>query len=532
MKKQTLLILILAIILSVFSGCGVSTPTTTPATTDAPKATVSTETSATATATDAPKKKSIHIYAPGNVQEFPKGLTKDDNFIINYWREKSGYDITFDILPLENGETKLNVMFNSGEVEGIAFSRDFAKVGPLAEAGLTIALDEYMAKSSFFSKFAESQIMGKVNGKQYAAVIPTDGINIQAATYVVRKDLMTSEPKSFDEFNKMLQQFKSEKLVPMALSGSPDSRSFSIVQGMFGIQNNFSIRNGKIVYNRVQPEVKEYLKYVQDLYKNGMIVKDFLTLNEQATQEMYLSGKAAMIGFGAPWPSKALIASSDQKGFVTRFLDYPSGVNGKPSFGAAGSGPLSLVGLVSANVKDPQAIVDFLDFLIQPDVSRLTSFGIEGEHYTLVNGKPAPTEKSAEISWGVYYRNIFMPEDWYPVYGVAAGWAEYYYPCERSTVGSKDPDPVFYMPVNAEYNAMAPDLQTKIVSPYFSKVVLGEASLDNFDAYVKEWLDAGGQAMLDYYNKLYMDLGSPVFEYKSYLPTDHPEYTGKYLFGQ
>ena len=74
------------------------------------------------------------------------------------------------------------------------------------------------------------------------------------------------------------------------------------------------------------------------------------------------------------------------------------------------------------------------------------------------------------------------------------------------------------------------DLTKTIVDPYFTKVITGEESLDSFDAFVQEWLGAGGQEITDEYNRLFEESGKEPYVVTSYLPEEHPEYTGKYLF--
>ena len=40
----------------------------------------------------------------------------------------------------------------------------------------------------------------------------------------------------------------------------------------------------------------------------------------------------------------------------------------------------------------------------------------------------------------------------------------------------------------------------------------------------------GGEEALQVYTDLYAACGSPEMVYYTYLPAEHPEYTGKYLF--
>lgn len=65
---------------------------------------------------------------PSNVQDFPDGVTEDDNFIVDYYKEVTGYDFDIVVLGSEDEATQLNVMFNSGEVNGIVVSRNIKAI--------------------------------------------------------------------------------------------------------------------------------------------------------------------------------------------------------------------------------------------------------------------------------------------------------------------------------------------------------------------------------------------------------------------
>ena len=85
----------------------------------------------------------IQIVVPDNVQDFPEGITEDNNFIVDYWREQTGYDFDVIVLNSEDATQQLNVMFNSGEINGIVVTRAISNVGKYASEGMLMNLDEY-----------------------------------------------------------------------------------------------------------------------------------------------------------------------------------------------------------------------------------------------------------------------------------------------------------------------------------------------------------------------------------------------------
>ena len=238
---------------------------------------------------------------------------------------------------------------------------------------------------------------------------------------------------------------------------------------------------------------------------------------------------------GFCWSMPTFMPQSEEKGFDSRFMDYPETFYGQKAYGRMDRLSASQVAYLSSTATNPQDYIDFLDFISTPEAIRVANFGLEGVHYNYdSDGNMVFPEDAEDISWAVYYRNMFLPEDWYPVYGVNANWVEYYYPSERHSVGATDFDPVQFMSQNADDVSLEKELKESIIDIYAGKFVTGEMDLteENFAQMVQEWKGAGGQQLMDSYTAQYQSMGSPDFSnmYRTYLPEDHPEYTGKYLW--
>jgi ABC-type glycerol-3-phosphate transport system substrate-binding protein len=104
------------------------------------------------------EKTTIQVVCPSNVQDFPEGITPNDNFIVEYWEEQTGYDFDIVVMAAESDE-KFNVMFSSGEISGLAFNRDVSAVSTLASQGLVANFDDYIDESVFFQKFVRKQLV-------------------------------------------------------------------------------------------------------------------------------------------------------------------------------------------------------------------------------------------------------------------------------------------------------------------------------------------------------------------------------------
>lgn len=487
----------------------------------------------------------LQLIMPSNVQEFPDGVTANDNFIVDYWREHTGYDFDIIVLSPDGESEKLNVMFNSGELTGMVFRRGASHVGQLASQGLIAPLDEYMADSKFFQTFDYCQSVGQYEGEQYAAVIPSDGIGYssQNGLWFVNKTAMAElgydqPPATFEEFDEMLYAAKDAGYLPLAILGNPGNLSngstFSIIQAMFGLSGNeYGIRDDEVISKILLPEAKEYLEYVTRLYADGIIPSDFASQTEDGVVELLLSGRALTATGISVWTGKNVMVQAEELGMDIRYADYPATRDGNKAYGEINLsyGGVAQAVVISSACPYIEDCVKFLDFLVEPETIAVNNYGLEGVHYNLdENGQYILTEEGNNLAWAVYYRNIFLPEDWYSVYGIGAGWAEYYYPAERISVGNPDFDPIIHLPVNSDYVTELDDLRDNLVVPAFTNIVMGTASIDEFDTIAQQWAERGGQEILDYYTELWISMDRPTYEYTTQLLKDSPAYTGKYLF--
>jgi putative aldouronate transport system substrate-binding protein len=481
------------------------------------------------------KEKYIQWISPGNIQPFNEGEDANNNFIVNYWREATGYDIDVIVLPLEGGAEKLNLLFNSGDAKGLAWVNTRDQIANLAQQELIIPLDDYMATSGLFKDYAFRQPQGIVYGKQYAWVTPEDTTTATGQPVLARVDKLKSvglgkPPVSAADFEAQMKAFKDAGMLPFAASGGIEGRSFSLFQSYFTIQNDNALRDGKVVYPKILPEAKEYLTYMRQLYVDGYIPKDYQIVKEQDLMQLYLSEKAGFISFAWPWNSKTLIEQAEPKGFETMLMDYPTNKYGERGYGTIYKALANAYAVISANCKDPQAVLDFMDLIQQGDLRLKTYYGNEGEHFDYVNGTPIPNEGYSKVAWGVYYRIFFTGQEWFNLFGIGNDLAEYYYPTERNAVGSPDIDPMRALIMPPEYSQKRTELFDQIIKPYYNKVVIGDASIEDFDSVIKQFMNAGGAKLLADAQKAWEDSGEVPYPVKSQLPKSHPEFTGKYIW--
>ena len=73
-----------------------------------------------------------------------------------------------------------------------------------------------------------------------------------------------------------------------------------------------------------------------------------------------------------------------------------------------------------------------------------------------------------------------------------------YADAKKVIIGKYDIMGGFYLPVWSEVSAELPDMNVA-----FTEMITGERDIEEFDALVQEWKDAGGQAALDEAQQIY-----------------------------
>jgi putative aldouronate transport system substrate-binding protein len=122
------------------------------------------------------------------------------------------------------------------------------------------------------------------------------------------------DPESIDEVVEIARKFKDAKLggpdtIPFFLSNNVSGGStFSGGDGKWdgfmnaygGYLNYWIEKDGKLAFSSVQPEIRPALLKLQELYKEGLINRDFATVNTALSNEYVGSGKVG-INYGSAW---------------------------------------------------------------------------------------------------------------------------------------------------------------------------------------------------------------------------------------
>lgn len=168
--------------------------------------------------------------------------------------------------------------------------------------------------------------------------------------------------------------------------------------GAYGLSSAFYQENGVVKYGPYDPKFKEYLSLMNKWYEMGLIDKDYLTSDVKIRDSKMLSDQ---IGAQTGWGGSGLggyLQLKRQQDPNTKFsligLQFPSLNPGELAVSSgAPTAQWSGIGVaITTSAKNPEEIASWLDYGYSQEGKILYNFGVEGESYTVVNGKPTYTE--------------------------------------------------------------------------------------------------------------------------------------------
>ncbi|TBL81975.1 extracellular solute-binding protein [Paenibacillus thalictri] len=366
------------------------------------------------------------------------------------------------------------------------------------------------------------------DGKYYVfpMIRPDNGLVFRGP--MLRKDwldeLQLPVPTTVDEWYTVLKAFKEKKgatapftaqYVNSSINGFDIQDAFI---GAYHTANRYYVDDqGKIKYGPIDPQFKDALALLHKWYAEGLIDKDFaLNADSKSIDSKILSNASgATVGLLAGGMGKWMETGKKQDPkFQLVAAPYPTLKQGeRPFIGQRDfkyNPPASKA--VTAAAKNPDLAVKWLDYAYSEKGAMLFNFGIEGESYSVQNGKPAFSDKMTKdpkynlqqmISQYTKPNGPFLGDprksfNTFKEQDDAVGIWE-------KTDANKHVMPLFITPTTEESKEVA-KLNTAIASykeEMFVKFVMGKEPIDKFDEYVKRIKDMGSDKVVQIYQNAY-----------------------------
>lgn len=431
---------------------------------------------------------------------FQRNFDPNADPVAKMLEEKTGYKVNYEALPIENPNDKLNLlMANKEQIDIVKLSG--SQYNKLANEGALEPLDDLLkkyGKTLLEVNSAESFESAKVNGKIYG--IPEKAPRpFTSSSLAIRQDILDElklqVPTTLDELYTLLKTIKEKKnIIPLTGFESVVHE----ISGAFGVVTPWEEKDGKIV-NRVEnPGMKEYLAFMNKLYNEGLIDKEWPINNAAKVQEKFASGKAAMMtyGWGAASPVTKALAKTLPDAKIT--IIHPlKGKDGKQGTWIQATGVGWYIAIPKAS-KNKEAAMKYLNLKVQPELFKLLAIGEENVHYKKeADGKLMPilpkfSDDRNNADWFITSTDAKAYQDYWvlrtrkdAVMSVAFDEIQ-----KQIPIGKVDPlTAAPPLPINAQYTQKL----TKLETDYILKVIAGAEKLENYDKFVQQWKSEGGE---------------------------------------
>ncbi len=451
-------------------------------------------------------------------------------------------------------QTKLNAVIASGDLPDIFKTQQPDVFLQLAENGQLADLTDVYARyatdsvKAYQTRFADAYRGASIGGKLYA--IPRMNDNFHQAPFLwIRDDWLkrtnSQPPKTVDEMVALARKFatgdpdgngKNGDTYGLALNRDLIRQNHASILGLvsaFGVPGRdrdmfYRGKDGKITWAWIQPGVKPALSLLRDMYKEGLINKEFTAKNESALIEDWVSAKIGM-AYGSNWGTWYPYNNVYKKdGVITRAYPIPTQAGYEYKVGIQSNG-VGQVTMVNKKARNPETAIKILNLYDQtvnyggkesylrywadeqyrlcPVYIDIPNEVFEKEVLDALakgsgDGLPSFARRSYDYVVGFENGTLAKDDNAFGTWG------------QMNKNGSLQIVLNRYMPDNAVVQSIMgirrPEVWLTNVSQLdtltitsFTDIIIGAKPLDTFDTYVQQWLKAGGQQTLDELEKLY-----------------------------
>ncbi|MFC0212659.1 extracellular solute-binding protein [Paenibacillus chartarius] len=442
--------------------------------------------------------------------------------------KRAGVTVNWELLPPSTYQDAINPRLAAGaDLPDIVYQMDQDQTMKNIQGGLFKPLNEYIDKygvniKKLFAQYPELKASlttpdGKIYYLPQLAVTKNYMPLFMVNTRWLEK-LGLKEPATLDEFTEMLRKMKTgdpngngkQDEIPFTIDPKFVGMAFGTSFGLDLSNNFYADSSGKVHYSYYEPAYKDYLAYLNGLYKEGLLESDFAsTTSDQITSK--ISQNISGVTFNFSWHQSMvyskLFKDYDPSKPLIKGIAPLKGPQGEPFY--LGRNPITGIFGISKDAKDPELAFKFLDYASGEEAKEMYVWGLKGETYDVVDGKKQFTEKGKDNDFlqkfGINPPNLPIEQSVEATDVLVAPWhAKLDKEMEKYI---RAPFPFVYaLPEEASNeNTVMPDIDT-YVKEMNIKFITGKESLDKFDAYLKtlksmgiEDVIKGRQAQYDRY---------------------------------
>ncbi|MDR3167191.1 MAG: extracellular solute-binding protein [Treponema sp.] len=458
--------------------------------------------------------------------------------------EKTNIRIDFQIVPASNYNDKKSALLATNQMPEVSFitGNDITRYAP---TGLFLPLEKYVNSMPNFKRFwdtipdlKKSMIGGELYGFQMVA--RNEASN--GFGPVIRTDLLAKHsipiPTTFDELLDALESLKRiyPNSRPYSLRNGATLQHFKTSAYMLGsgfgsngLYYDFDVDGGKYIFGPATKEFKTVLKFFADAYRRGVLDPDYATTTSSQFQAKMTGGTSFFFndnsGFSIDYTNLLRKIEPDAS---LEFIPYLTNSYGQRRAVAYATTLNDRFFAIRADIKDPDTIIRFFDWLYSDEGSDITNYGKEGVSFRYnAQGKPefikeyidrfkdkSPVYYAVFSDAGITKLNFSLyagnTEQSFAIQKLAGVWDDfadkYWALAAKENLPGTGAlvQPVQDPPLSETDAERVKDL-TLAVTTYleqeYNKYIMGVEPIDNWDRVITRAIELGANELADIYNR-------------------------------
>ena len=358
------------------------------------------------------EKKTLSVY----IRDNSSGVIGDYGRVAAFQAaaERLGVELEF-VHPTTGGEAdQFNLMIGSGKYPDIIvweFSTAAMGLSELIDSGILIDMD------GLIRQYAPNYLKVLERDPSYPKEVRSDEGKYQAfytfnvsiplsSGPVFREDLLAKYglelPKTVDEWTNVMTTLKEKDpnvSYPLTASKSYVGEVwFRELLPAYNTRTEFCLGdNGQVVYGPATENFKAYLAKLAEWYNAGLIDPEFMSNDNKALNAKIADGTSAVatMAIGSGIRSITENTRPNNPDFKLTGVAWPVLNAGDTSSYVleGGVAHTSVQAAITSSCADPVLATQVLDYFYSEEGGNLISWGIEGESYTVENGKKTFTDK-------------------------------------------------------------------------------------------------------------------------------------------
>ena len=492
--------------------------------------------------------------------KLPDGMAYDDNPYIDFLKEDLNIEVVYDwVASSTDFEEKMNLCIGSNTVPEL-MNVNATQYRALLKYDMIQPLDQYFddyasdALKAYVESGGEELKKCISNDKGEIMAIPAPSMmGGEVNEMWIRQDWLDNlgleVPRTWDEMAAVAEAFVTQdpdgngEADTIGILGPSNSDHMNAIgANQFGLDPLFSSfqsypqywlqdEDGTVEYGSIQPETREALEKISKLYTNKLIDPEMLVRSD--SKEPLLSGKVGI--FFGPWWSGYTVADAtlageaDWRAYFTPLAEDGNYYTHMPN-------PTSKYVVASKSCKNPEAAFKIVNYLIKNEqqwvVDGITSTEMgTADFYPLYNGydNADEIEVSTETLEKYLAGEITMDDVDFSQHKLLKSDMEAVKKLKKEPyddfsldkwnldsdiaktnlprlvsllVGGSPLVNDKYVPVYNAYNGQTETMEAKwanlkkMEEETFAKIIMGKADISEFDTFVKNWKNQGGDQIL------------------------------------